>query len=156
MIIKGKEYTLEELIELRELIEKAVNHLEDADAVKGVTLFPAWEELLEIEYEFTEDDVNNGFRCKYGDLLYKVRQAHKIQTEYAPDLTPALFAVVNETNEGTYEDPIPAAVGMQYEKDKYYIYNKVVYLCIREDAEGGTVLHFTPDQLVGHYFEVVE
>lgn len=43
---------------------------------------------------------------------------------------------------------------MVYEKDLYYVYNDVIYLCIREDTEGGTVLHYTPDALVGVYFEV--
>jgi hypothetical protein len=154
--ILGKEYTMDELMKLRELIEKAMNHLDDTDAVQGVTLYPNWEDLFEEQYEFTQDDVNKGFRCKYNDLLYKVRQPHMIQAEYTPDLTPALFAVVNEANEGSLEDPIPAVAGMQYVKDMYYIYNDVIYLCIRQDTEEGTVLHFTPDALVGQYFEVVE
>lgn len=144
--IKGKEYTLEELIELRGLIEKAVFHLEDSDAVKGVTLFPIWEEGK----EYAVDD-----KVQFDGILYRCAQAHTSQANWTPNNTPALWVAINETNAGSLEDPIPAVAGMQYEKDLYYIYNDVIYRCIREDAEGGTVLQFTPDQLVGNYFEVV-
>lgn len=154
--ILGKEYTMDELVQLRTLIEKAMNHLEDADAIEGITLFPAWADLLAENYEFTTEDVAKGFRCKHGDVLYKVIQPHVIQADWAPDLVPAMFVAVNETNEGSLEDPIPAVAGMEYKKDLYYIYNDVIYLCIRQDTENGTVLHFTPDALVGNYFEVVE
>lgn len=146
MIIKGKEYTLEELIELRELIEKAVNHLEDADAVKGVTLFPAW--AVGVDYEV-------GDKVQNGGILYRCVQAHTSQEAWAIDETPALWVAINETNAGSLEDPIPAVAGMEYKKDLYYIYNDVIYRCIRQDTESGTVLQFTPDQLVGNYFEVV-
>ena len=119
----------------------------DEQALAVSALYPEWK----IGVEYTA-----GKRVLYGGLLYKVRQGHTSQAEYTPDKTPALFAVINETNAGTIEDPIPAVAGMEYKKDLYYIYNDVVYLCIREDADEGTVLHFTPDALVGQYFEVVE
>ena len=61
--ILGKEYTIEELKVLRDLIEKAMNSLEDSDAVTGTTLFPLWTELLAKEYTFTQKDVDAGFRC---------------------------------------------------------------------------------------------
>lgn len=136
-----------DILKMRAVIEKAVQSLDDETALTAIRLFPSWEVGKAYEVDT---------KVQFGGLLYKVRQGHTSQAEYTPDKTPALFAVINETNAGSLSDPIPAVAGMQYEKDKYYIYNDVVYLCIREDAEGGTVLHFTPDQLVGHYFEVVE
>lgn len=136
-----------EVIKLRDVIEKAVQFLDDKTALTAVRLFPAWE----ADKTYVVDA-----KVQFGGMLYKCRQEHTSQNIYTPDMIPAIWAVINETNAGSLEDPIPAAVGMLYEKDKYYIYNDVVYLCIREDAEGGTVLHFTPDQLVGHYFEVVK
>lgn len=136
-----------EVIKLRAVIEKAVQSLDDKTALTAVRLFPAWE----ADKTYVVDA-----KVQFGGMLYKCRQEHTSQADWAPDVSPALFAVINETNAGSLEDPIPAAAGMLYEKDKYYIYNDVVYLCIREDAEGGTVLHFTPDALVGHYFEVVK
>lgn len=92
--IKGKEYTLAELVELRDLIEKVINGLDDTDAVTGTTLFPLWVDLLEAGYVFTADDVTNGFRCQYNDVLYKVLQAHTIQADYTPDTAVSLFAEV--------------------------------------------------------------
>lgn len=94
IIIKGKEYTMDELIELRELIEKVINHLEDKDAVTGTTLFPLWADLLAKEYVFTQEDVDAGFRCQYEDVLYKVLQPHTIQEDWNPVDAPSLFAKV--------------------------------------------------------------
>ncbi len=120
--------------------------LDDTTAVKVKTLFPKWE--IGVAYVV-------GDRLLYNDRLYKVQQVHTSQADWTPDIVPSLYVVIDETHEGTMEDPIPAATGMLYEKDKYYIHNDVIYLCIREDSEDGTVLQFTPDQLVGNYFQVV-
>lgn len=94
IIIKGKEYTMDELIELRELIEKVINYLEDADAIVGTTLFPLWTDLLAKEYVFTQEDVDAGFRCQYNGVLYKVLQPHTIQEGWNPVDAPSLFAEV--------------------------------------------------------------
>ena len=97
--IKGKEYTLDGLVELRVLIEKAINHLEDKDAIIGTTLFPLWTDLLADEYVFTQEDVDAGFRCQYNDVLYKVLQPHTVQETWTPEASPSLFAVVLIPNE---------------------------------------------------------
>lgn len=59
---------------------------------------------------------------------------------------------------GTLEDPIPAVASMEYIKGKYYIEDGTIYLMNRQGmAEGESiVLHYTPSQLVGIYFEVVQ
>ena len=92
--ILGKDYTIEELHELRDLIEKAINGLDDTDAVTGTTLFPLWTDLLAEGYVFTTDDVTNGFRCQYNGVLYKVLQAHTIQESWNPVDSPSLFSQV--------------------------------------------------------------
>lgn len=92
--ILGKEYTIEELKVLRDLIEKAMNSLEDSDAVTGTTLFPLWTELLAKKYTFTQEDVNAEFRCQYEDKLYKVIQPHTIMETWNPKDAPSLYAVV--------------------------------------------------------------
>lgn len=50
---------------------------------------------------------------------------------------------------GTYENPIPAEIGMEYTEGLHYTYDDIVYRCIRT-----SVLYYTPDALVGHYFEI--
>jgi len=57
---------------------------------------------------------------------------------------------------GTIENPITAAAGMRYFKDKYYLDGGKIYRCTRDDSGGeGTVMHYLPSQLVGIYFEEV-
>ena len=92
--IKGKQYTLEELIELRDLIEQAMNHLGDEDALTGTTLFPRWEDLLAAGKVFTAEDVEANFRLQYNDVLYRVLQAHTMQEDWTPDAAPSIYAPV--------------------------------------------------------------
>lgn len=66
-----------------------------------------------------------------------------------------------EEPDGTKENPITAYAGMTYYKDKYYKdpADGKTYICTREDrdTEDKVVpLYYTPSQLVGHYFALVE
>ena len=122
---------------------------DDNTALTGMELYPVWAVGLAVEV---------GQRYQYGDRLYKVVQAHTTQADWTPNVTPALWTVIDVTHAGTIDDPIPAVAGMEYVYGKYYIEGKAVYICKRTgEAEGGTiVLQFLPSQLVGQYFEVVE
>ena len=123
--------------------------VDDNTALTGMELYPVWAVGLAVEV---------GQRYQYGDRLYKVVQAHTTQADWTPDVTPALWTVIDVTHAGTIDDPIPAVAGMEYVYGKYYIEGETVYICKRTgEAEGGTiVLQFLPSQLVGQYFEVVE
>ena len=122
---------------------------DDNTALTGMELYPVWAVGLAVEV---------GQRYQYGDRLYKVVQAHTTQADWTPDITPALWTVIDVAHAGTIDDPIPAVAGMEYVYGKYYIEGETVYICKRTgEAEGGTiVLQFLPSQLVGQYFEVVE
>lgn len=120
--ILGKEYTMDELKVLRDLIEKAINHLDDTDALTGTTLFPLWIDLLEAGYEFTAEDVEAGFRCQYNDVLYKVLQPHVIQESWNPVDAPSLFAEVLIPD----EDVVPEWVQPD-STNGYSIGDKVMY-----------------------------
>ena len=87
--------TREEAIRLREIIEKAVPHLDDETALQGVTLFPTWR--VDTVY-----DVDT--RVKYMDVLYRVITAHTSQADWTPDVAASLFAKVLIPD----EDEIPA------------------------------------------------
>lgn len=104
--------------------------------------------------------VKAGERLRYGGRLYRVNEnmGHTTQADWTPDITPNLWTVIDVTNAGTIDAPIPAVAGMEYVYGKYYIEGETVYVCKRTgEAEGGTiVLQFLPSQLVGQYFEVVE
>ena len=123
--------------------------LEDKKALKYMEMYPMWSEGIAVK-------VNE--RYQYNGRLYKVVQAHTTQSDWTPDITPALWAVIDVEHAGTLEDPIPAVASMEYIKGKYYIENGTIYLMNRQGmAEGESiVLHYTPSQLVGIYFEVVQ
>ena len=130
------------------------NTASDQTAARAVELYPSWAEGIEI----TQDMIDKGQnRYQFGGKLYKCIQAHTTQADWTPDITPALWTVIDVTHAGTIDDPIPASAGMEYVYGKYYIEGETVYICKRiGEAEGGTiVLHYLPSQLVGQYFEVV-
>lgn len=96
--------------------------------------------------------VTVGERLRYGDRLYKVIQPHTTQADWTPDITASLFEVIDEQHKGTLEDPIPWSINMQCYENLYYTYNEVLYKATRDS---GIALAYTPDQLIGQYFEVV-
>ncbi len=146
--------TLEQkLIRARQMRRAAMITAEsypDEQAAEIPTLYPAWKtgEAVEVDDR----------RCYEPDgRLYKCRQAHTTQADWTPDVTPAMWAVIDVSHAGTAGDPIPASRGMDYIYGKYYLdpEDGKTYLCKREgEEEGGTVnLQFLPHELVGQYFE---
>ena len=135
---------------LRLAIEAAVTSLPDGEAADTPSLFQPWTPGEAVEV---------GDRRYYAPRLYKAVQAHTTQADWTPDVTPALWAVVDVTHAGTAEDPIPAARGMEYEYGLYYLDTEdgKVYRCERTgEAEGGTIiLHYLPHELIGQYFTEV-
>lgn len=71
---------------LRALIEKAVESLDDTDALEAVTLYPEWDGNG-VAYE-------KDYRVKYEGVLYRVLQAHTSQPSWTPTGAPSLFAKV--------------------------------------------------------------
>lgn len=94
---------------LRELIEQAAVNLNDEDALEGVELFPAWQ--TDVSYIL-------GNRIKYEDILYKCVQAHTSQSDWTPDITPALWTRVSIEDWPEWVQPTGA-------QDAYMIGDKV-------------------------------
>ena len=96
----------------------------------------------------------------YLDKVYRVRegQGHTTQANYTPDITPALWAVIDVEHAGTVEDPIPASRGMDYIYGKYYLdpEDSKTYLCERTGAKPGETinLQYLPHELIGQYFSL--
>ena len=125
--IKGREYTMDELIELRSLIEKVINNLNDTDALTGTTLFPLWEDLVAKEYAFTQDDVDAGFRCQYNGILYRVIQPHTIMETWTPDVSPSLYAVVLIPDENVIPEWVQPDSTNPYKKGDKVVHNGITY-----------------------------
>lgn len=142
--------------EFRAVGRMAAQSASDEQAAKFPSMFEKWRLGL---------IVAPGDRLYYEvtGKLYKVKdgQGHTTQADWPPDLTPAMFAVIDAEHEGTTTDPIPAARGMEYEYGRYYLdaEDGGTYLCERtgEAAGGKIVLQFLPHELVGQYFtEVID
>lgn len=71
---------------LRTKIEQLAETLPDAEALDYTALFKNWVDGT---------DYAVGDRVKYEDLLYKCVQAHTSQSDWMPDVTPALWARVS-------------------------------------------------------------
>lgn len=77
--------TLMRALKLRSLIENAVQTLDDGSALQCVELFPLW--TVDIAYSIDS-------RVSYNKVLYRCVQPHTSQSDWTPDLTPALWSVV--------------------------------------------------------------
>lgn len=122
--------------------------LDDAQALTVKAIYPQWQEVI-------GQTVKQGFKFLYNDILYKVIQPDGliIQEQYIPgEGTESLYAVINETNAGTQEDPIPYNGNMALENGKYYSQDGVIYLCNR-DTE--IPVYQALKDLVGLYVETV-
>ena len=120
---------------------------DDNTALTGIELYPVWAVGIAVAKDS---------RYQYEGKLYKCVQAHTTQAHWTPDITPALWTVIDATHSGTIDDPIPASAGMEYVKGKYYVEGTTIYLMNREGMNDGesVVLQFLPSALVGQYFEI--
>ena len=113
--------------ELRPLIEKAAESLTDTGALDGIELFPLWEAEPPSDYAF-------GVRVRYESKLYKCVQSHTSQSNWTPDVTPALWTEVAPPGEiPVWRQPVGA-------QDSYMIGDKVWY-----PDRGDTVYQSTMD-----------
>lgn len=71
--------------ELRPIIEKSVQSLNDATSAKAICLYPKWK---------SGQNYPEGFKVQFKGTLYKVLQAHTSQDAWTPDASPSLFAKV--------------------------------------------------------------
>lgn len=141
----------ERALQLRPIMEKAAQSLEDAVALTAKELFPKWKDLVEKGVE-----VEKGFRFQYDDKLFRTEQPkYTFVAHYVPGAvgTESLFSNVDETHKGTIDDPIPYDGNMEIFEGKYYSQTGVTYLCTRNS--GQPLQHKLAD-LVGHYVEVAK
>ena len=140
----------ERALQLRPLMEKAAQSLEDAEALTAVELFPYWKVLVE-----KGEKVSKGFRFQYEGKLYRTEQPEYTFVEHyvpgAPGME-SLFSLVDESHAGSKEDPIPFEKNMEIYEGLYYTQNGVLYRCIRSS---GQPLYHDLALLVGSYVEVV-
>lgn len=72
----------EHLYKIRQLMNQAAEALSDEDALKGPELFRPWRP--DTEYQINQ-------RIRHGGKLYRVVQDHTSQSDWTPDVSPALY-----------------------------------------------------------------
>ena len=142
--------TYEDIAQMAESIQetsKKINRIDltDNEALSVKDFYPTWESKI-------GDNVEIGYKMRYGDNLWKVRQNHLVQEIYPPSKdTAALYEVIEEQHKGTIEDPIPYAPPMEIFSGKYYTQKGVKYRCTRDSL---TALSHDLSALVGLYVEL--
>ena len=134
IIMKETGLGLTVMMRLHEMDEKDVqtdvllNIAQGVDDEKALTIksvYPQWDTLI-------GKTVPINTKFIWYDKLYKTKQPDMlIQKQFQPGTigTEALYEYIDETHEGTYEDPIPYAGNMTLEKGKCYEQYGVVYMC---------------------------
>lgn len=140
--------SIERAYELRSIIEKASQSLDDNTALTSVELFAKWRDLVDHSVE-----VDKGYKFRYGKDLYRTEQPKYTFTEShvpgAPGLE-SIFSKVDKSHAGTLEDPIPYDGNMEVYEGFYYSQDNFVHLCNRSS---GQPLYHALSALVGVYFE---
>lgn len=141
--------TMQKMNEIANAIIELKKAITDEQALLVKSLYPTWEDLVA-----QNKTVESGYRFVCDGKLYKTLQPSYTFLEiYKPRIgTESLFTVINETNAGTLEDPIPYEGNMELFNGKYYIQNGIVYKCTRDS---GQPLYHALSDLVGLYVEKV-
>ena len=134
---------------MRPYVEKAVQSLDDVEAIKVKKLYPSWENLVSVGSIIAEP----GFKFLYGKDLYECVNANPtFQADWVPGVgTESLYMRIDETHEGTLNDPIPYSGNMVLNEGLYYSQNGQTYICTRDT---GAAVHNPLADLVGLYVEV--
>ena len=104
--------TRQEAREYRHKIEVAAEQQSDELALQSIELFPMW--MAGISVTANE-------RYQYDGVLYRVVQSHTTQSDWAPDITPALWTVVSIEDWPEWRQPTGA-------QDAYHIGDKVSHV----------------------------
>ena len=135
----------------RMLITEQINTLsvDDNTALRMREFYPNFDELVKRKYTAKDAD----YKFRYGDALYKTAQPNiAFVAHYPPGVgTESMYTRIDETHDGTLDDPIPYSGNMALENGKHYMQGDVIYKCIRDTVN--PVYNALAD-LVGLYVEI--
>jgi hypothetical protein len=133
----------------RILIAQQINTIavDDNTAVRMKAFYPTFE-------CFVGQEIKKDYKFTYGDKLWRVIQPSlTIQAHFAPGVgTESLYEQVNETYDGTIDDPIPYNGNMSLQKGLYYYQSSAIYLCTRDTVNP---VYQSLHELVDLYVECV-
>lgn len=155
----NRESLLEEARRIRAAIEEVSAYAPDELALINKNLCPLWVPNIQV-FDGTDGRPQTRMRGPTSGLLYKCNQSHTTQGDWPPEITPAMWTVIDIAHAGTKEDPIPSTRGMEYVYGLHYIdpEDGKLYRCQRAGEEDGgkITLQYLPHELIEQYFvEVV-
>lgn len=108
------------------LYVKKATDIPDEQALEMPDLFRTWDEVLAAGEQLEADTVLN-----LDGQLYRVVQPVTPQEHQRPDGEGmlAIYRPIEQTHEGTREDPVPFVYGMDTEQGTYYSSGGKTYLC---------------------------
>lgn len=113
----------------RMIIAEQINTLtvDDNTALRMREYYPDFDAL--VKRKFVAKDAEYKFR--YGDTLYKTAQPNiAFVAHYTPGVgTESMYTRIDETHDGTLDDPTPYSGNMELEQGKYYMQDGVIYFC---------------------------
>lgn len=121
--VAHRPYTESEVLAL--LIPQQINTLavDDQTALRMLEFYPEW---------VADTDYTAGYKVQRGGKLWRVLQAHTSQAGWEPENAASLWEQINETHDGTLDDPIPYDGNMALTSGLYYIQDYTIYLCTRD------------------------
>ena len=143
MELMGKSRPLSESEVSRMLITAQINALtvDDNTALQMADFYPEWAENTAYTV---------GYKVRRNGKLWRVVQAHTSLTGWEPENAPSLWEQVNETHDGSLEDPIPYNGNMALVNDLYYTQDWEIYRCVRDTVNP---VYNPLSELVGLYVE---
>ena len=142
---KTRPMTAEEVTAM--VIAQQINTLavDDNTAMRMMAFYPAFDSII-------GQTVSKGYKFTHNGKLWRVIQPSlTIQAHYAPgEGMESLYEQVNETHDGTMDDPIPYSGNLALESGKYYYQDSEIYLCFRDSVNP---VYQPLSQLVGRFVE---
>jgi hypothetical protein len=128
------------------LITQQINTLavDDNTALRMKEFYPEWAENTAYTV---------GYKVQYNNKLWRCLTNHTSIVTWEPsDATASIWETINETHDGSIDDPIPYDSNMALENGKYYIQDNVIYLCNRDTINP---VYNPLSELVGLYVEAI-
>ena len=132
----------DEALRVKPVLLKGAQSLGDDEAIQIKNIYPEWE--VGVEYTARK-------KVQYKGKLYRCLSAHTSQADWAPDVVPSLWTVIDEEHKGTLADPIPYDGNMALENGKYYSQDGITYYCNRDTVNP---VYSPLKDLVGLFVEV--
>jgi len=141
----------DEALRVKPYLMKGAQTLTDTEALEVKGIYLTWDKLVELGSVDTNGEP--GYKFTYnGDLYSCVNGDPAFQADWIPgNGTESMYTRIDETNAGTFADPIPYDGNMELFSGLYYIQDSIIYLCIRDS---GQPLYHPLSALVGLYVEV--